>query len=128
MYKANNSYSPELETNLLKPKSEPIMRSIIGINWAKKNNQNNNFLFISYNELVDKTEETINKIYDFCSWKKFRHNFKYINLKYPENDEVYSLKGQHRIRNKIKKIESNIVLPNSILEKCNQIDKLMNYD
>ena len=91
LYKANNNYSPELETNLLKPNSEPIMRSIKGINWAKKNNQHNNFLFISYNELVDNPENTINKIYDFCGWEKFKHNFNYVNLKYPENDEVLKL-------------------------------------
>jgi len=109
LYKSNNC-TDSFEENLLKPGSEPIMRSLNGINWAKQNNQNNNFLFISYDELVNSTEETITKIYDFCGWEHFNHDFTNIVVKYPENDEVYNLPGQHKIRPTIEKKENNVVL------------------
>jgi len=110
LYKSNNYCTDSFEENLIKPGSEPIMRSLAGINWAKQNNQNNNFLFISYNELVNNTEETIKKIYDFCGWEYFNHDFTNIVVKYPENDEVYKLSGQHKIRPTIEKIDNSIVL------------------
>jgi sulfotransferase len=108
----------------LQPNSEPIMRSISGINWAKKNNT---FLFISYKELINNTEETINKIYTFCGWEPYNHDYNNIVSKYPENDEIYNLKGQHKIRSRIKQRDINITLPEDIVKQCNIIDKLMNY-
>jgi len=103
------------------------MRSLIGIIWAKKNNQNNNFLFINYNELVNNSEETIKKIYDFCGWEYFNHNFTNIIVKYPENDAVYKLKGHHNVRSTVGKKENPVVLLKALEEKCLIIDKLMGY-
>ena len=51
--------------------TEPIMRSFEGIVNAKKNNQDNNFLFITYKELITDTQTTLKKIYDFCNWTYF---------------------------------------------------------
>jgi len=113
--------------SILIPQSEPIMRSVSGINWAKKHNENSNFLFISYNDLINKTEETISKIYEFCGWKYFKHDFNNIIVKYPEDDNVYKLNGQHKIRPKIGKEIYNITLPDEIIKQCNMIDNLMGY-
>ena len=113
--------------NLLQPQTEPIMRSIAGINWAKKNNENNTFLFISYKDLINKTDEIIEKIYDFCGWKQFQHNYENIIVKYPENDSIYKLEGQHKIRPNISKNNYDITLSDEIIKQCNMIDKLMGY-
>lgn len=112
---------------ILQPNSEPIMRSLGGINWAKNNNENNHFLFISYTDLLNKTEETINKIYDFCGWKHFKHDFNNVVVKYPEDDTVYQLEGQHKIRTTIGINNYDITLSHEIIQKCNMIDKLMGY-
>jgi sulfotransferase len=112
---------------MLKPMSEPLMRSISGIQWAKKNNENNNFIFIQYQELVDSPKETIDKIYEFLEWEPFEHDFENIVVKYPENDEVYQLQGQHVIREKISKIENDFVLSQEVIDKCTTVDKLMGY-
>ena len=117
--------------NNLRPGSEPIMRSISGINHAKKNmkkdNDHSHFLFISYHDLIQHTEETIQKIYTFCKWEYFQHDFKNIVIKYPENDEVYQLKGHHTIRSVVQKRENHVVIPEKIKEQCIKIDKLMGY-
>ena len=125
LYKSNNycTDTDSFEENLIKPGSEPIMRSLAGINWAKQNNQNNNFLFISYNELVNNTEETIKKIYDFCGWEYFNHDFTNIVVKYPENDEIYKLPGQHKIRPTIEKIDNSIVLSKETEAQINLLEK-----
>ena len=113
--------------NFIAPQSEPIMRSIAGINWAKKNNQNNTFLFISYQDLISNPKETIAKIYNFCGWEPFDHNYDRILVKYPEDDSVYQLKGQHTIRPKVSKRIYTIELPEKIIQQCNKIDQLMRY-
>ena len=123
----NNGVKGNIETKLIEPNSEPIMRSIAGINWAKKNNHNNNFIFIGYEDLINKTEETINKIYDFCGWTHFEHNFTSVESKYPENDSIYGLKGMHKVNKRVEIIENNVILSSKTIEHCEKIDKLMGY-
>ena len=129
LYKKNGSHDniTDIEYKLLTPNSEPIMRSISGVNWAKKNNQNNHFLFINYEDLINNAKETIEKIYKFCEWAPFTHNFNEVSCKYPEDDSVYGLKGMHNIHHKVAKRENNVVLSNKTSERCAKIDTLMGY-
>ena len=106
----------------LTPKSEPIMRSLNGIINAKLNNKDNNFLFLCYKELVENPDETIRKIYDFCGWDYFPHDFNNIVPRYVENDEVYGLKGFHDVLPYIKLEKSEIILEQNIINHCNEID------
>jgi sulfotransferase len=120
IYKKNNlQIDPE---TLLKPFSEPIMRSLYGLIWAKSNNTNNNFLFINYSDLVSKPSETIKTIYEFCGWTFFEHDFDNITVKYPENDAIYNLEGFHKVRSSISKNDYDITLPDSIVDMCIDIE------
>jgi len=133
-----NNIEKDLDV-LFTPNSEPIMRSINDINNLKfeinnntenyKNYENheNHFLFISYDELVNNTEVTIQKIYRFCGWEPFKHDFQNVVTKYPENDSVYFLKGLHDIRPNVEKKNNQTQIPENILEKCKMIDKIMGY-
>ena len=125
LYKKNGSH--DIESKLIIPNSEPIMRSISGINWAKKNNFNNNYLFINYEDLINNTKETIEKIYVFCGWTSFTHNFTDVECKYPEDDSVYGLKGMHKIYHKVTRRENTVILSDKTIEHCAKIDKLMGY-
>jgi hypothetical protein len=127
LYEENNRINNWQDT-ILKPNTEPIMRSIFGINYVKKLNRPHHFLFISYNDLINNTENTIRKIYDFCGWEHFTHDFTHVVIKYPENDEVYKLKGQHSIRSVVKKQNNPTILSQNLTEQCIMIDKLMGYD
>ena len=119
-----NGVTGDIESKLLLPNSEPIMRSIAGVNWAKKHNQNKHFLFINYDDLIGTPEETIKRIYDFCGWTYFAHNYNHIECKYPEDDNVYGLKGMHKIRHKVEAQPNSTVLSPKTIEKCQQIDRL----
>ena len=127
LYQANGLDTNSLSEKLLVPNSEPIMRSLSGINWAKKNNQANHFLFIQYADLVRMPAAVIQKIYDFCGWEPFTHNYEQVTCKYPENDEIYGLKGMHQVHDTVIPIENLVVLKKKLLENCLKIDKLMDY-
>jgi sulfotransferase len=127
LYKANGTYSVEAEEKLLIPNSEPIMRSLSGINWAKKNNEQNHFLFIQYEDLVTQPAVVMERIYAFLDWPPFQHNFQEIECKYPENDEEYGLKGMHQVHDTVMKRENPVILGTKTLENCIKIDKLMGY-
>jgi sulfotransferase len=107
-------------SNIFNPMSEPLMRSISGLQWAKKNNINNNFLFITYHNLISNPKLVIDQIYKFLNLEYFEHNFDNIHVKYPENDNIYKLQGMHTVRNTIGLIENDIELDKEILEICNQ--------
>ena len=133
LYK-NNNWSDEYMHQILKamlvPNGDPIMRSIIGINMAKKENAlrppaQQTFLFIQYDDLIAKPAETIERIYAFCGWEPFAHHFDKIVNAHPENDAYYNLKGFHTIRPTLSKQENTIILPPDILAKCQKIDNLM---
>lgn len=46
----------------------------------------NNFLFVEYNDLVDNSQETMNKIYDFIGEPRFNHDFNNIKKVEFDND------------------------------------------
>ena len=106
--------------------TEPIMRSFEGIVNAKKNNQDNNFLFITYKELITDTQTTLKKIYDFCNWTYFEHNLKNIVPKYKENDTIYNLNGFHDVHPEITKPDYNINLHLNIIHQCLLIQENFN--
>lgn len=97
--KANNWQGP-LKDDLLIPDSEPVMRSLNGVNWAKENN-NGEFFFIDYLDLVANPKIVLQSVYDFFEVKPFKHNFENIVNLYPEDDFVYGLMGLHEVRPKV---------------------------
>jgi sulfotransferase len=99
LYKLNNR--PFDASEYLQEDSEPIMRSLRGVEWAKQVNQGE-FLFIDYAELVTDTNEVLNKIYSFIGAKRFEHDLENIENTLPENDSVYGLLGMHDVRKTIK--------------------------
>jgi sulfotransferase len=119
LYKKNGKDFDAL--GLLKPMSEPLMRSKAGLEWAKKNNQKNTFLFIEYKELVEEPRKVIEKIYEFLQWEPFEHSFERIEVKYPENDLVYQLAGQHEVREKIEVLENLVELSQEVLDKISSL-------
>ena len=128
LYQKNNwsdAYIHEILNAMLVPNKEPVMRSIIGINMARKANALQTFLFIHYDDLIANPAETIDRIYAFCGWAPYAHQFENIVNIHPENDEYYNLKGFHDIRSTLNKEPNTVVLPPDILAKCQKIDALL---
>lgn len=119
-----NNWEGDLEKELLDERSEPIVRSFHGVKWAKENNHNNTFLFIQYDDLINNTKETINKIYSFIDEPIFEHDLNNIINKHPEDDKVYNMIGQHDIRPTINKRKINIKLSQETIDKCQKLEQL----
>lgn len=116
-----NQWEGDLEAGLLDDWSEPIVRSLNGVKYAKQNN-NGEFLFVQYNDLINNTKSTIDTIYTFCELESFEHDFDNIVNKHPENDEVYGLLGQHNVRPTINKRDLDVTLSNAIIKRCEELE------
>ena len=116
----------DLVAGLLDDGSEPIMRSLAGVEWARNNN-NGEFLFVTYDQLVDDTQTSLNRIYKHCDWQPFAHNLDNIVNRYKENDAIYGLAGQHDVRPQISRRTVDIDLSNELVDKCNKLDNWSNY-
>jgi len=116
----------DLEAGLLEDGSEPIMRSLAGVEWARKNN-NGEFLFVTYDELVDNTQVSLDRIYEHCGWKAFDHNLDDIVNQYEENDAIYGLAGQHDVRPQISRRKVDIKLSDELVDRCNRLDEWSSY-
>ena len=108
---------------ILRPNSEPIVRSLDGVIWAKQNNENGNFLFVKYDELVTNTERVLASIYDFCEISPFKHDLSNIINNYPEDDAgVYNTPGLHDIRPIICKRQVDETLQDFVADKCAELE------
>jgi sulfotransferase len=111
---------------ILEDGSEPIMRSLAGVEWARKNN-NGEFLFVTYDDLVDNTQASLDRIYKHCGWEPFVHDLDNIINHHKENDAVYGLIGQHDVRPQISRRTVSIDLPDELIKECNRLDEWSMY-
>lgn len=118
----NNNYQGDPETGLLDDWSEPIVRSLNGVKYAKQNNKGE-YLFIKYDDLLNDAKAAVEKIYEFCELEPFEHNFDHIINKHPEIDEVYGGLGMHEVRPIISKREINVTLSDEAIKKCNYLEQ-----
>lgn len=98
LYKLNNK--PFDANRYMIEDSEPLMRSVRGVEWAKQVNAGE-FLFITYAELVTNADDVLDKIYSFIGAPRFDHDLNDIANTLPENDSVYGLLGMHDVRKTI---------------------------
>lgn len=98
LYERNNKKFDE--SVLLREDSEPLMRSLRGVEWAKQVDKGE-FLFITYKELVDDTDMVLDSIYSFIGAERYQHDLNNIVNTMPENDDVYGLIGMHDVRQTI---------------------------
>ena len=112
----------DLETGLLDDGSEPIMRSLAGVEWARKNN-NGEFIFVTYDELVDDTTATLERIYEHCGWEPFTHNLTNIIDYFKENDLKYNAINIHDVRPQIKRRKIDIKMSDELIKKCNFLNE-----
>jgi sulfotransferase len=117
-----NNWVGNPEHGLLDGVGEPLMRSYHAAQWAKHNN-NGEFLLVSYAELVDDTKATVNKIYEFCEWESFMHDFDNVVNLHPEDDEFYKMVGMHDVRPAIERRTVDYKLSKGTLALCELIEQ-----
>ena len=82
-------------------------------------------LFVEYEDLIYKQEETMRKIYDFLEVDPYSHDFNNVHNNHREMDtEVWNLKDMHYVRKEVKKISKKPedVLSPYILNKYRKLE------
>ena len=95
-----NGWEGDPKAGLLDPESEPIMRSLMGVEIAKASNSGE-FLFVEYADLISDPSSQVARIYEFCDWEPFTHDYDNVVNLHPEDDSVYGLTGMHDIRSRV---------------------------
>ena len=96
------------------------------VNLSKTENKHH-VLFVDYDNIVDKPQETINRIYKFLGIPKYKHkfkNFKQIKVNGLKYDDTIFGKGMHTIKTKsLVKTKRDItkILPSEIINTYGQI-------
>lgn len=86
------------------------------------NQYKENFLFVTYDQLVLETQNTMNRIYDFFGIPRFEHNTSHVDSTNVQEGD-YHLMGLHEIREKVEKREKNVELPEEILNRAIYLQK-----
>jgi sulfotransferase len=121
---AMNGHFENIEQIMLTPLTDPLMRSYDGVIHAKNNN-NGEFIFINYSEMLSDIQGVVDKIYIHCGWEKFDHQYTDIVNNHPEDDGVYNFLGQHDIRSTIGKRQLDFKLSNETLDICKKMNEVM---
>lgn len=88
------------ESRMLAEGSEPLMRSLAGVQFAQRANTGE-FLFVTYQDLITDTESVLSDVYAFIGTDRFNHDLTNIRNTMPEDDSVYGLHGMHDVRQTI---------------------------
>ena len=81
-------------------------------------------LMVEYDDLIQKPNEVMKKIYEFLEIDFYSHNFEKIENTHREIDDQWYLKDMHHVRSKLEKKSSN---PKNILS-CNILNKYNNLE
>lgn len=114
-------WTGDIEGAILRDGSEPVMRSLAGVQSALISDTGE-FLFVQYDDLIDRPEHTMAAIYKFCGWTPYAHNFTNIVNQNPEPDDVYGIEGFHEVRPTLGRRYLNVVLRDETVDRCRQLE------
>jgi sulfotransferase len=123
LHKVNNQLTNQAWfERLLLTEPEPIMGPLKELKWAKENNHGE-FLFVSYAEILNETDQVLDRIYDFIDEPRYAHDLTNIQAKYHEDDNFYHLPGMHDIRSSISVRSLDIELTDECLKRIEEIER-----
>lgn len=102
---------------LLSPSNHVLMNSYNSVMYAIESGAQNH-LFLTYEELVGRTKQFFQKLYDFIEQDQFVHNINKIEQVITENDEENNMVGMHTIRPKLSLANNNVQLPPHVKARC----------
>ncbi len=99
---------------------QPVGLAIERLSQIIREGINKKILFVKFEDLTKDPETQINRIYDYLEVPRFKHDFQNIQQITVEDDEVYGIWGDHKIRQKVEEVKS---VANEILgtPACNWI-------
>jgi len=92
--------------HLMMPKGL-IDNGLYGIAYAMLEENRQYFHIVEYEDLINKTSDTIDGVYSFLGVEKFAHDLSNIKNVTKENDAIYGVPGMHDVRESITKRQIN---------------------
>tara|TARA_R110000744_G_C19197533_1_gene544590 strand:+ start:42 stop:839 length:798 start_codon:yes stop_codon:yes gene_type:complete len=89
--------------------------------YAASKTKDPSLLFVSYNDLVKNTQQTLSRIYSHIEVKKFTHDTQKVDQVVFEDDESIGISGMHTIRPKISVQENKVILPEWVRKYCKSL-------
>lgn len=124
LHKINNQLTNQayFERYILE-NQEPLMGPLKELKWAKENNHGE-FLFISYAEILNETDQVLDRIYDFIDEPRYQHDLSNIVGGLQEDDNFYHLPGMHDVRPTIGlRDTSEIILSDECLRQIEEVER-----
>lgn len=81
------------------------------------------FLFVSYDDVVNRTEETLARIYKHIGKEPYAHNVHKVEQTVFEDDERNHMIGMHDIRPELAKQVNDVVLPDWVKAACDNMTR-----
>lgn len=66
-----------------------------------------NVLFIKFEDFCQSPEQEMNKIYDYLQLPHYKHDFKNVEQLTQEDDSVYGIYGDHKIKKEVKPVKDD---------------------
>jgi len=109
--------------HLMRPKGL-IDNALYGIAFSMLEENSDYFHIVEYNDIVNNTKDTLDKIYGFLGIETFNHNLQEIINVSPEDDRVYGIKGMHEIRSSIdpRKLPTEQILSPYVINKYSGLE------
>jgi sulfotransferase len=85
--------------------SQPIGLAFQRLYEIIKQKQDKNMLFIKFEDLTENPDKELNKVYNYLELDHYKHNFNYVEQITQEDDSVYGIFGDHKIKNSIQSIK-----------------------
>ena len=91
--------------------------------YSAAKSQDPSFLFVSYDDVVSRTDETLARIYNHIGKEPFDHNVHQVEQTVFEDDERNNMVGMHDIRPEIAKQANEVVLPDWVKAACENMTR-----
>jgi len=85
-------------------KAQPVGPAIERLHQVLEEKTAQNMLFIRFEDLTSNPQTELNKIYDFFEIERYQHDFQNVEQITQENDAIYGIFGDHKIRKEVKPV------------------------
>lgn len=87
--------------------SQPVGLAIERLYQIIREGKNYNILFVKFEQLTRNPQDTLNQIYDYLEVPKYTHDFNNVQQITQEDDAVYGIYGDHKIKKEVKPLIDN---------------------
>jgi sulfotransferase len=106
--------------------TQPLGLALERLSEVFRQGLNKDMLFVRYEDLCNSPHRTLNSIYDYFEVERFVHNISNVVQVTKEDDAVYGIYGDHKIRSTVSLKDNN---PTSVLgnDICNYINNRFDW-